>query len=115
MLRETMEILAVWKERPSLFSGGLMQWVAEASGPDGPHRVRESPAFPMDDRFVTSDDPDNDDPFIRINRAEMDEEQRKVVETMHAEFAASLERDGWVQTGQGRDWYNLHFERTVSP
>lgn len=115
MPRETMEILAVWKERPSLFGDGLMQWVAEATGPDGPQRVRESPAFPLDDRFVTENDSDNQSPFIRIVRDEMDEEQRTVVETMHAEFVASLERDGWVQTGRGRDWYDLHFARSVSP
>src|SRR5215213_6286720 len=31
MSPETMEILALWKERPSFFSNGLMQWVAEVN------------------------------------------------------------------------------------
>ena len=114
MPRETMEILAVWKERPSFFAPGMMEWVAEACGPDGPYRVRDSPAFPLEKAFVTDDDSDDDNPFIQIVRNEMDEEKRKVVETMHAEFVASLERDGWVQTGQGRDWHNVHFERATT-
>ena len=115
MLRETMEILAVWKERPSLFSSGLMQWVAETDGPNGRGRVRESPAFPLDGKYVTQDDPDEDNPFICVVRDEMDDDVREVVEKMHAEFVAALERDGWMLTGQGRDGYYLHFERVVRP
>lgn len=114
MPRETMEIQAVWKERPSLFSDGLMQWVAQAEGPEGSHCIRESPAFPMDAKHVTDDDPDDPNPFICIVRDQMSDERREVVEKMHREFVASLERDGWTPTGQGRDWYNLHFERAVT-
>ena len=115
MPRETMEIQAVWKERPSLFTSGLMQWVAVATGSDGPRSLRESPAFPLDDKFVTEDDPEEDDPFICIVRDEMNDDQRGVVNSMHAEFVSALERNGWVQVGQGRDWYNLYFERPVRP
>jgi hypothetical protein len=115
MPTETMEIRAIWKERPGWFGPGMMQWVADANGPDGPYRDRESPAFPLENEFVTEVDPDGDNPFIHIHLAEMDDEKRKVVETMHAEFVASLERDGWVQTGQGREWHNLLFERAATP
>ena len=91
-----------------------MQWVAVAAGSDGSTPLRDSPAFPIDDSFVPEDDAGEDGPFICIVRDEMNDDQRHVVETMHAEFVAGLERDGWVLTGQGRDWYNLHFERSVS-
>ena len=111
MPRETIEIRAVWKERPSWFAPGLMQWIAEAAGANGTHRVRESPAFPLDENFVAAGDPAGNDPYIRVVRDQMDAEQRKVVEVMLDEFVAALERDGWVQTGQGNDWYNLSFER----
>ena len=113
MRNEMMEIQAVWKERPSLFASGLMQWVAVVAGSDGSKPLRDSPAFPLDDTFVTEDESD-EGPFICIARDEMDDDKRHVVETMHAEFVSALERDGWVQTGQGRDWYNIHFERPVS-
>jgi hypothetical protein len=112
MPRETMEILAVWKERPSWFTSGLMQWVAEAVGPAGPYRVHSAPAFPLDDKFVDTN-ASTDTPYIRPILDRMDEATRKVVTTMHAEFVHSLERDDWVQTGQGSDWFNLHFERAV--
>ena len=115
MSRETMEILAIWKESPSFFSSGLMQWVAEVDGPECRHSIRESPAFPMDKKHVTDDDSDDANPFICIVRDQMSDERREVVEKMHHEFVASLERDGWMPTGQGRDWYNLHFERIVRP
>lgn len=115
MPRETMEILAVWKKRPSLFSSGLMQWVAELDAIDGLKRIRESPPFPLEGGSVTEEGPDGSNPFICIVREKMDVERRKVVDRMHAEFVGSLERDGWVQTGQGRDWYNLRFERDVRP
>jgi hypothetical protein len=108
-----MEILAVWKEPPSLFSNGLMQWVAEVRRPDGLHRMRESPPFPIEGDYVTEDKQEQGESFICIVREKMDPERRKIVETMHEEFVASLERDGWAPTGPGRDWYNLHFERTV--
>jgi len=114
MPSETMEILAVWKEKPGWFGPGMMQWVAEASGPDGLYRDRESPAFPLENEFVSEVDPDEDNPFIHILLASMDDEKRNVVETMHAEFVASIERDGWVQTGQGRDWDNLQFARAAT-
>lgn len=114
MPRETMEIRAVWKERPSWSGPGMMEWVADASGQDGPARVRESPAFPLEHKFVTEVVPNEDNPFIHIVLDKMDHETRKVVETMHAEFVASLERDGWVQTGQGIDWDNLQFERAAT-
>jgi len=109
-----MEILAIWKDRPSLFASGTMRWVAQATGPEGADRIRESTAFPLEEEFVTEDNPDDDNPFICIVRDEMGEEKRQVVEKMHAEFVSSLERDGWVQTGQGRDWYNLHFARAAT-
>lgn len=115
MSHETMEILAAWKERPSLFASGLMQWVAEAVGTDGPYRFSESPAFPLDDTFLAGYDKDDDNPFIRPDMDSMDADKREVVKAMHAEFVAALERDGWVQSGQGSDWFNLHFDRPVRP
>ena len=111
MQRETMEIRAVWKERPSWFASGMMQWVAEAVGPNGAYRAREAPAFPLDATFVAACDPDGSDGYIRVVRDQMDAEQRKIVEVMLADFVAALEREGWVRTGQGNDWYNLHFDR----
>ena len=113
MSHETMEILAVWKERPSLFASGLMQWVADADGPHGPYRFESSPAFPLDDKLLAGYDKHADHPFIRPDLDRMDDGKRSVVKAMHIEFVASLERDGWVQTGQGSDWFNLQFERPV--
>jgi len=112
---ETMEIQAVWKERPSLFTSGLMQWVAVAVGSDGSTPLRDSPAFPLDDKFLAGYDKDDDNPFIRPDLDAMDDDKREVVTAMHAEFVSALERDGWDQTGQGSDWYNLRFERPVMP
>lgn len=118
MQRETMEIRAVWKDRPSWFASGTMQWVAQTTGTSESQRVREAPAFPIDERFIVSGDEDAaadaEDGFIRIDCSDMDEAQRQVVETMLADFAASLERDGWVRTGVGSDWFNLQFERTIT-
>lgn len=115
MPRETMQILAVWKERPSWFASGLMQWVAEAVGPNRAYRVHEAPAFPLDDKFVAGGDSGDESRYIRIVLDEMDDTKRRTVEKMHAEFVAALEREGWVQTGRGRDWFNLQFERAVNP
>ena len=108
---ETAEIRTVWKEKPSLLSKGMIHWVLQ-TGPAGePTIIRESVAFPLDDAFVTADDPDSDDPFLRIHVDDMDEEKRQVVDKMHSEFVASLERDGWTPLGQGVDRHNLRLSR----
>ncbi len=114
MPHETMEILAVWKERPGWFASGLMQWVADAVTAGGQHRIAESPAFPLDDKVLAGYDKHDENPFIRPDLLAMDNDTRNVVTAMHAEFVSSLERDGWIQTGQGNDWFNIHFERSVS-
>ncbi len=114
MQRETMEIKAVWKDRPSWFASGTMQWVAVSTGAAESKTIRESPAFPLENQFVASNDSDDDNSFIRVDCTGMDDVQCKVIETMLADFASSLERDGWVQTGQGDDWFNRQFERAIS-
>ena len=115
MASETAQVLAVWKERPSFFASGLMQWVADAVGPTGPYRVAASPAFPLDDTFVADDESDDDNPYIQVRVDEMSADQRDVVERMHAEFVALLESQGWARSGGGAEWYNLQLSRGVSP
>jgi len=114
MSTETIEIQAVWDERPGLFTSGMVKWVAVAAGPTGAMHVRESTAFPLDDEYVDGGDSDDGYPYIRIVRDEMDYGERQKVERMLEEFAATLESDGWTRTGQGDDWSTLRFARSVS-
>ena len=102
MASETIEIRAVWKERPSWFASGMMQWVAEAVGPDG-------------DKLVVTHESGDTSPYIVPDRDKMDDKKRRVVEEMLADFVRSLERQGWVQSGQGSEWYSYHLERGVKP
>jgi hypothetical protein len=108
--REEIEIRAIWHEPPSLFSSGLMKWVAVATGPTGAIHVRDSTAFPIDDTYVDGD-ASGDYPYVRIGRDEMDEAERQTVQRMLDEFVKLLEHDGWIRDGQGSDWYNLRFTR----
>lgn len=111
MLRETIEIQPVWHERPGFFASGMVKWVAVAAGPTGAMHLRESTAFPLGNTYVEDDR--GDYPYIRIVRDEMDAGELQRVDRMLAEFIAALEHEGWVRTGQGRDWYNIRFERPV--
>jgi hypothetical protein len=110
--RDKIEIQAIWHEPPSLFSSGLMKWVAVAAGPTGPIHVRESTAFPIDDSYVDGD-ASGHYPYVRIVRDEMDEAERQTVQWMLDEFVKLLEHDGWIRAGQGSDWYNLRFMRPI--
>lgn len=114
MASETIEIRAIWKERPSWFASGMMQWVAEAVGPDGDQRIQASPAFPLDSKLVATESNDKS-PYIVPDRDKMDDKKRRVVEEMLADFVRSLERQGWVKSGQGSEWYSYHLERGVRP
>jgi hypothetical protein len=115
MASESIEIRAIWKERPSWFANGLMQWVAEAVGPDGDQRVQASPAFPLESKQVVASASSDESPYIVPDREKMDDKKRRVVEEMLADFVRSLERQGWVQTGEGSEWYSYHFERGIRP
>ncbi|HEX5165452.1 MAG TPA: hypothetical protein VFV93_08665 [Thermomicrobiales bacterium] len=114
MTSQTIEIRAIWKERPSWFASGMMQWVAETVGQDGSQQVATSPAFPLDSKLVVATEASDKSPYIVPDLGQMDDKKRRVVEEMLADFVRSLERQGWVQTGQGSDWFSYQFQRGVS-